>query len=74
MGRLFALLIGINSYPDEVGRLQGCLHDNSNVRQFLMEHFADPAIEVLSDGDATYGTAQYSGFEREQAAKFACGG
>jgi pimeloyl-ACP methyl ester carboxylesterase len=55
--KLFALLVGINDYPAEVGKLEGCLNDVDHMRAFLSANF-DPAvlaIEVLKDADATRG-------------------
>src|ERR1041384_30238 len=53
--RVYALLVGINDYPSEVGKLAGCLNDVDHVRSYLSDNFAksDLAIEVLKDGDAT---------------------
>lgn len=54
MGKVYALLVGINDYPPGERSLQGCVNDIENVRHYLTEGFADPAIEVLTNGDATY--------------------
>jgi pimeloyl-ACP methyl ester carboxylesterase len=53
MSRVFALLVGINDYPGAIGKLQGCLNDIDNVHDYLKGSFADPAIVVLKDADAT---------------------
>jgi hypothetical protein len=53
MARLYALLVGINDYPGDIGKLQGCLNDVDNVENYLIETFADPAIRVLKDHAAT---------------------
>lgn len=54
MGKIYALLVGINDYPPGTDRLQGCVNDVENVRTTLRDLYVDPAIEVLTDGDATY--------------------
>ena len=55
MSRLYALLVGINDYPKEVGKLAGCLNDVDHFREYLSGccDRADLAVEVLKDGDAT---------------------
>ena len=55
MPRVYALLVGINDYPSEVGKLAGCLNDVDHFRAYLGESCdkADLAIEVLKDGEAT---------------------
>ena len=53
--RTYALLVGINDYPAEVGRLAGCLNDVDAFRAWL-EADVDPAclaVEVLKDSEAT---------------------
>jgi pimeloyl-ACP methyl ester carboxylesterase len=52
---LYALLVGINDYPPEVGKLAGCLNDVDHFRAYLTDTFdkANLAIEVLKDADAT---------------------
>ena len=37
--KLYALLVGINDYPDSVGKLTGCLKDVAAIRQYLVEEF-----------------------------------
>ena len=52
---VYALLVGINNYPPEVGKLAGCLNDVDHFHDYLKTSF-DPsalAIEVLKDADAT---------------------
>jgi pimeloyl-ACP methyl ester carboxylesterase len=53
--RLYALLVGINDYPSNVGKLAGCLNDVDHVHAYLSDNFAkaDLAVEVLKDGEAT---------------------
>jgi hypothetical protein len=55
-GRLFALLVGIDRYPAEVGPLNGCVNDVDLLHDHLRHHATDPAalaIECLKDSDAT---------------------
>ncbi len=54
MARVYALLVGINDYPEGTRSLQGCLKDLEDVEDYLTEHCPDRAIEVLKNGDATY--------------------
>jgi hypothetical protein len=55
--RLYALLVGINDYPDGVGtpKLSGCLNDVDHFHDYLKESVGkeDLAVEVLKDRDAT---------------------
>ncbi len=53
--RIYGLLVGINNYPPEVGKLSGCLNDVDNFHDYLRGNFdnANLAIEVLKDSDAT---------------------
>jgi len=55
MPRLYALLVGINDYAPEVGKLAGCLNDVDHFHDYLSGAFtkADLAVEVLKDSDAT---------------------
>lgn len=53
MARLYALLVGINDYPGDIGKLQGCLNDIDNVHDYLTDTVSDAAIVVLKDHDAT---------------------
>lgn len=53
MSRLYALLAGINDYPGDIGKLQGCLNDVDNVEDYLINAFVDPSILVLRDHEAT---------------------
>ena len=55
MPRLYALLVGINDYAPEVGKLAGCLNDVDHFHAYLSGAFdnADLAVEVLKDSDAT---------------------
>ena len=54
MGRVYALLIGINAYVGGPDVLEGCLNDVENVDDYLRSHCADPAILKLTDAEATY--------------------
>ena len=53
--QIFALLVGINDYAPEVGKLAGCLNDVDHFHAYLGGNFnkADLAVETLKDGDAT---------------------
>jgi hypothetical protein len=53
--RVYALLVGINDYPSDVGKLAGCLNDVDRLHGYLSDNFAkaDLAVEVLKDGEAT---------------------
>ncbi len=53
--RVYALLVGINDYTPEVGKLAGCLNDVDHFHDYLTGSFdkSDLAIEVLKDADAT---------------------
>jgi pimeloyl-ACP methyl ester carboxylesterase len=54
--KIYALLVGINDYAPEVGKLAGCLNDVEHFRAYLTDTFkADLALEVLTDKDATRG-------------------
>lgn len=55
--KIYALLVGINDYAPEVGRLAGCLNDVDHFKDFLTGTFdnARLAIEVLKDSEATRG-------------------
>jgi len=52
---VYALLVGINDYPADVGRLTGCVNDVTHMHEYLKETFgADTlAVEVLTNQDAT---------------------
>jgi pimeloyl-ACP methyl ester carboxylesterase len=53
--KVYALLVGINDYPPEVGRLAGCLNDVDNFHGYLRDNFdqAGLAVEILKDSEAT---------------------
>ncbi len=55
VGRIYALLVGINAYPAGVRPLHGCVNDVGRYRDYLTGRFAPEAlaIETLLDGDAT---------------------
>ncbi len=52
---VYALLVGINEYAPNVGKLAGCLNDVNHFRSYLLENFNKSRlnIEVLRDADAT---------------------
>jgi hypothetical protein len=53
--KIYALLVGINDYAPEVGKLTGCLNDVDHFNDYLTRNFNKDglAIEVLRDSDAT---------------------
>ncbi|KAJ7486657.1 hypothetical protein FB451DRAFT_1553916 [Mycena latifolia] len=54
MGRIFALLIGINQYQsEEIGNLQGCVRDAESMRDILLQYSEDAQICLLTDSSAT---------------------
>lgn len=52
---VYALLVGINDYPVDVGPLSGCVKDVTNMKEYLIETIGPErlALEVLTDHDAT---------------------
>jgi len=50
----YALLVGINSYPDPANHLNGCLNDIDDMQQFLIASagFQSGNITALKDADA----------------------
>ncbi|MEG4497755.1 caspase family protein [Microcoleus sp. F10-C6] len=54
---LYALLVGINEYPKERDRLQGCVNDIETVKQYLEQRLASDScqlrIKTLFDREAT---------------------
>lgn len=53
---IYALVVGINDYPQPVPKLYGCLNDVNHVCDFLNDRFAENLnMEILKDGDATRG-------------------
>jgi len=51
---LYALLIGINDYPENVGKLNGCINDVNHMHDYLKDHFnSGLLIESLKNSDAT---------------------
>ena len=52
---IYALLVGINGYSPNVGKLSGCLNDVDHFREYLKENFDRSRlhVEVLKDADAT---------------------
>ncbi len=53
MSKLYALLVGINDYQAPMAKLEGCHNDIDNARDYLKTGFADAAVVVLKDGEAT---------------------
>lgn len=55
--KIYALLVGINDYTPEVGKLYGCLNDVDHFRDYLTSTFGKQQLqlEVLKDSDATRG-------------------
>lgn len=56
--KLYALLVGINSYPNTSRSLKGCVSDMNLVKDYLNEdfvhaQFGDVKIETLTDNGAT---------------------
>ena len=54
MGKVYALLIGIDSYPEGTRSLEGCVNDIGDVTDYLTQHFSDAALLRLTNADATY--------------------
>ena len=54
MGKLYALLIGIDSYPEGTRSLEGCVNDVADVEDYLAQHYSDLALLKLTNADATY--------------------
>ncbi|MBC7520913.1 MAG: caspase family protein [Sandarakinorhabdus sp.] len=55
MSKLYALLVGINDYPEGVPKLSGCVSDAGRYRDYLTHRFAPEALalEILTDAQAT---------------------
>jgi hypothetical protein len=51
-GRLYALLVGIDSYPPPVPQLQGCVNDVLVFADVLRQRVGDDALELLTLTDA----------------------
>ena len=53
--QVFALLVGINDYSPEVGKLAGCLNDVDRLHAYLSSSFnkTELAIETLKNSEAT---------------------
>lgn len=53
--QIYALLVGINNYPNHIGRLYGCVNDVRHVHEFLSDTCDRSRlhIETLLDSDAT---------------------
>jgi hypothetical protein len=56
-GQIYALLIGINDYPSNVGALTGCVNDVDHFHDYLTDTFDRNRlqIQVLKNADATRG-------------------
>ena len=54
MGKVYALLIGIDSYPEGTRSLEGCVNDVADVEDYLTHHCGDLALLKLTNSDATY--------------------
>ena len=55
MGKVYALLVGIDDYPANVGSLSGCVNDVDAFRDYLTSEVDDTelVLEVLRNADAT---------------------
>ena len=53
MGKVYALLIGIDSYPEGTRSLEGCVNVIGDVTDYLTQHFSDAALLRLTNADAT---------------------
>jgi hypothetical protein len=52
--KIFALLVGIDTYPQPVFQLHGCVNDVTNLHDYLKENFkVDLRVETLLNSDAT---------------------
>jgi hypothetical protein len=52
--KFFALLVGIDTYPEGVSNLRGCVNDVNHLNDYLQEHVAlDRCIETLTNSEAT---------------------
>ena len=54
MGKVYALLIGIDSYPEGTRSLEGCVNDVDDVEDYLTQHYSDLALLKLTNADANY--------------------
>ncbi|HMQ63081.1 MAG TPA: caspase family protein, partial [Flavilitoribacter sp.] len=53
--RIFALLVGINDYPEPIPKLGGCLKDVGLIEKYLVDTYGEKAhIKKLLDQEATY--------------------
>lgn len=54
-GRKFALLVGVNKYPDTIGQLGGCVNDVLKMKQTLTSRYGFKAADTttLTDAQAT---------------------
>ncbi|RFS17353.1 caspase family protein [Emticicia sp. C21] len=53
--KFFALLVGIDKYPDGIPQLSGCVNDILSIEKILLEKYShlQPAIQTLSNEKAT---------------------
>ena len=59
MSRKIGLCIGINYRDHKKGRLQGCVNDARNLRQFLQDVQGFHEVIVMTDEESNTGTALY---------------
>lgn len=50
--QIFALLVGINQYPEEVNNLRGCVQDVENIRDLLVTQYKVPETHIMCLTDA----------------------
>jgi pimeloyl-ACP methyl ester carboxylesterase len=53
--KIYALLVGINDYADEIGKLSGCINDVDRFHDYLKNNFANLEAAVLKNEQATRG-------------------
>lgn len=55
MPKIYALLVGINDYPIEIGKLHGCVNDVDKFHDYLKSayHVDQLRVELLKNADAT---------------------
>ncbi len=53
--RIYALLVGVNDYAPQVGKLHGCLNDVDHYHEFLTSQFDADVLDavILKDAEAT---------------------
>jgi hypothetical protein len=50
--QIFALLVGINQYPEGVNNLRGCVQDVENIRELLVTQYKVPETHIMCLTDA----------------------